>query len=193
MDDPWTDGRVYYLLLLGVFVLVWVFRGYRHRLGTAVQHAAIWVLIFIGVILAIGFKDDLTRILSGGPEQIDGQTIALKRQGDGHFHATLEVNGHPVRFIIDTGATMLVLSRRDARAAGLDPDNLSFNLRTRTANGEVMSAPVRLDSVTLGEFTDRDVRATVNGGDLDISLLGMSYLDRYRGFRVEGDRMYLIR
>ena len=151
------------------------------------------MLIFIGVILAIGFKDDLTRILSGGPEQIDGQTVALKRQGDGHFHATLEVNGHPVRFIIDTGATMLVLSRRDARAAGLDPDNLSFNLRTRTANGEVMSAPVRLDSVTLGEFTDRDVRATVNGGDLDISLLGMSYLDRYRGFRVEGDRMYLMR
>ena len=75
MDDPWTDGRVYYLLLLGVFVLVWVFRNYRHRLGTAVQHAAIWVLIFIGVILAIGFKDDLTRILSGGPEQIDGQTV----------------------------------------------------------------------------------------------------------------------
>ena len=64
---------------------------------------------------------------------------------------------------------------------------------TQTANGIVRSAPVVLDQVTLGAFTDRDVSATVNGADLDVSLLGMRYLDRYSSWWVEGDRMYLQR
>ena len=56
-----------------------------------------------------------------------------------------------------------------------------------------MSAPVRLDSMRLARFTDHDVPATVNAGPLDLSLLGMDYLDRFSGIRVEGDRFYLTR
>ncbi len=193
MGEDLTSGRAIYLVLLGSVVLVWVFQMYRHRLGQAMQHAMIWVLIFLGAILAFGMKDDLTRILYNEPQQIDENTVALKRERDGHFHATAEVNGTTVRFVVDTGATMLVLSQRDAERVGIDADSLQFVLRTRTANGEVKSAPVRLETIQLGDFTDRNVRATVNGGELDVSLLGMSYLDLYRAFRVEGDMMYLIR
>lgn len=192
MEDL-TDGRVVYLVLLGSVVLVSVFQMYRNRMGQAMQHAMIWVLIFAGAILAFGFKDQLTAVLYGEPQQIDGETIALKRGEGGHFFATAEVNGATIRFLVDTGATNLVLSKADAEKIGIETDTLNYILRSQTANGEVRGAPVRIDEIQLGDFTDNNVRAVVNGGELGISLLGMSYLDLYRAFRVEGDTMLLIR
>jgi aspartyl protease family protein len=192
MEDL-TDGRVVYLVLLGCVVLVSVFQMYRNRMGQAMQHAMIWVLIFVGVILAVGFKDQLTAVLNDEPQQIDGETVALKRGDGGHFFATAEVNGSTIRFLVDTGATNLVLSRDDAERIGIETGSLDYILRSQTANGEVRGAPVRIDEIRLGDFTDNNVRAVVNGGELGISLLGMSYLDLYRAFRVEGDTMLLIR
>lgn len=192
-DSPDDTARFFYLALLGVFAATWLFSRYRGRLGQAAQHAAIWGLIFLGAVLAIGFSGDLQRMLVGAPQQIDDRTVALSQGRSGHFEAVLEVNGTNVRFLVDTGATNLVLSRRDAEAAGIDTSALSYMLPTQTANGRMMSARVRLDQVSLGAFVDRDVAATVNGGDLDISLLGMSYLERYAGWQVRGDRMYLFR
>lgn len=193
-DSPHDQARFFYLAILGVAVLVWVFRSYRHRLGQAAQHAAIWVLIFVGAVLAFGFQDNLRSMLfQGEPQMVSEDTIVLRRGSDSHFHTVMQINGIDVPFLVDTGATNLVLAEADARAAGIDLSNLSYVLRTQTANGEVMSAPVRLQTVRLGDFTDRNVRATVNGGDLNQSLLGMSYLNLYRSFRVEDDLMYLTR
>ena len=194
-DNPHDQARMFYLVLLGSVIAVGVFYNYRHRLGQAAQHAAIWGLIFVGLVLAIGFKDNLMTMLSSAPtaQQVSDDAIALKRQSDGHFHALVEINGQKIHFLIDTGATNLVLSKDDARVAGFDLDALDFFLPTQTANGETMSAPIRIGRVALGQFLDRDVPATVNGGDLDVSLLGMSYLDRFDGFSVEGDQMFLWR
>ncbi|MFK7943924.1 MAG: TIGR02281 family clan AA aspartic protease [Paracoccaceae bacterium] len=193
LDSPDDTAQLFYLLLLGMFVAGWVFSRYRGQMGQAVQHAAIWGLIFLGAVLVMGFSGDLQRMLTNAPHQIDGETVALDRERDGHFHALLQVNGRDVRFIVDTGATNLVLSKRDAEAVGYDTSELAFTIPTQTANGRIMSAPVRLDEVRLADFADRDVRATVNGGDLNVSLLGMSYLERFSSWRVEGDRMYLMR
>ena len=194
LDDPNSQARLFYLVILGTFVVIWGFSHYRHRLGQAAQHAAIWVLIFLGAILAFGFKDHLRMMLySDEPLQVAENAVILKRERDGHFHTTARINGQSVHFVVDTGASSLVLSKADARAAGIDLEALNFVIPTQTANGEVMSAPVELGSVDLGQFSDRDVVALVNGGALDQSLLGMSYLDLYDGFTVEGDQMLLWR
>ncbi|MEM7191006.1 MAG: TIGR02281 family clan AA aspartic protease [Pseudomonadota bacterium] len=177
-----------------MLIAVWGFWRYRGRLGQAAQHAAIWGLIFIGVVLAIGFFEPLqNQLMSDRAQMVDERTVKLERGRDGHFYALLQVDGTDVRFMVDTGATMMVLNQADAEAVGLEPDTLDYFLRSQTANGEVSGAPVRLDSVRLGPFLDTDVRAVVNGGELRQSLLGMSYLDRYEGFRVEGEAMYLSR
>ncbi|MEO1492111.1 MAG: TIGR02281 family clan AA aspartic protease [Pseudomonadota bacterium] len=193
-DDPDGQARFFYLALLGLAVAAWVFKDYRHRLGQAAQHAAIWVLIFAGAVLAYGFKDNLGQMLN--PDQalrVDENAVALRRASDGHFYATLEINGADIRVMVDTGATRLVLTEDDARTAGIDTGRLNFVIPASTANGQVMSAPVRLDTVALADFVDEDFRAMVNGGELDVSLLGMEYLDRYRSFQVEGDTMLLRR
>jgi aspartyl protease family protein len=192
--DPDAQARVFYLVLLGAFLLVFLFGAYRHRLGQALQHAAIWALIFAGVVLAVGFWQPLTsQLYVDRPIQAEGDALAYRRAPDGHFYATVEVNGAPIRFMVDTGASDIVLTEADARAAGLDPDHLNYVIPTMTANGHTMSAPVRLETVALGGYVDSAVPASVSGGALDQSLLGMRYLERFRSVRFENNTLYLSR
>lgn len=192
--DPQSQARLFYLLLLGMALLAGLFVRYRGRLAQGLQHAALWVLIFLGVVIAFGFREQLRDELAPARmATVGSDVIELRRQPDGHFHATLSINGRDVDFLVDTGATALVLSQRDARRAGFDPARLVFSQPAMTANGMVYSAPVTLDRVRLGPFEDRNVSAMVNGGALDTSLLGMRYLERFRRVSVEGDRMRLER
>ena len=94
---------------------------------------------------------------------------------------------------MDTGASDIVLSKQDARRVGFDPDALPYYGRAMTANGEVRTAPVRLESVSLEGIQDSNVSARVNGGELQQSLLGMAYLQRYEQITITGNRMILIR
>jgi aspartyl protease family protein len=192
--DPGSQARLFYLLILGLALLSAVFARYRGRLGTGLQHAGIWGLLFLGVMIAYTFGDQLRE--AAAPRDtvvLDGHRVALRRGEDGHFHATLRINGETVRFLVDTGATQMVLSQADARRVGLDPAQLVFSQPTVTANGRVFSAPVTLAEVVLGPFTDRDVSAMVNGGSLGTSLLGMRYLDRFARVSVEDGQMVLER
>ena len=193
-DDPDMQARIIYLSLFGIAILVGLFSIYRNRLSQAMQHAAIWALIFVGFILAFSFAEPLKQALfDDEPQIIDERTVQLRRARDGHFYATLSINGQPIQFLIDTGASEMVLTRADAEAAGIDTNALDYRIRMQTANGQSTAAVVRLDQVDLGQFTDRRVPALVAGGELGKSLLGMGYLNLFGGFRSEGDRFYLTR
>ncbi|MEM9046552.1 MAG: TIGR02281 family clan AA aspartic protease [Pseudomonadota bacterium] len=187
-------ARLFYLVLLGCWILAGVFFSYRNQLPKALRDAAAWVVIFVLAITAYGFKDTfLAQINPGSAVMVDDRSVALVRDRSGHFVANVDVNGVAIQFLVDTGASDIVLSKRDAARVGLDVENLNFLGRAYTANGEVRTAEVVLDEVALGDFTDRNVRARVNGGDLFGSLLGISYLDRFRSWQVQGDRMVLTR
>ncbi len=192
--DPGSQARLFYLVILGMALTAGLFVHYRGRMATGLQHAAIWGLIFAGVVIAYGFRGQLSEGLSpAGAMVVQGERIVLRRGPDGHFAATLRVNGADMRFLVDTGATSMVLTRRDAARAGLDLSGLIFSVPTMTANGTVFSAPVRLAEVRFGPHLDRDVRAMISGGELGQSLLGMSYLDGFRSIAIEGERMVLTR
>ncbi|MEM6619693.1 MAG: TIGR02281 family clan AA aspartic protease [Pseudomonadota bacterium] len=190
MSGDETAYFLYLLLLLlgvgGAFLF-----SRRRQLRQTVQQAAIWGLIFGGVIVLYGFSDTLEQQLFTGRAVANGDSYELVRRGDGHFHMTLTINGTPVDFIVDTGATQIVLTQDDARRIGLDPDNLVFLGRAQTANGTVSTASVVLDEVRLGDLTHTRVRATVNGGPLFQSLLGMTYLNRFSEITFRGDRLIL--
>jgi aspartyl protease family protein len=193
-DDPDAQARFFYLALLGIVLAAGLVHGYRARLGAAAQHAAIWGLIFLGLVLAYGFKDQLaSQLFPYRATPAAGGTVELGRASDGHFYARLTVEGVELRFLVDTGASSVVLSREDAGRIGLDPGRLSFVVPASTANGTVMGAPVTLGRVELGGIVDSGVKALVNGGEMRTSLLGMSYLGRFRRFSVEGDRLVLTR
>jgi aspartyl protease family protein len=187
-------GSLVYLVLLGTVIGGWFFVSQRGNLGKVVQYAAIWGFIFIGAIVAVGLWTDIRQTVT--PRQsvmMDGARVEVPQATDGHFYLTLDVNGAPIRFVVDTGATDLVLTRADAARAGIDTDGLIFSGQAFTANGMVQTAPVLLDTVALEGTADARVRAVVNGGEMQESLLGMSYLQRFERLEISGGTLVLER
>ena len=110
-------------------------------------------------------------------------SLVYRANKQGHVVVDGVVNGAPVRFLVDTGATMVVLTMKDATAAGLTHGDLNFTMRTSTANGVARAAPVRLREVRLGQLTIDEVQAAV-AENLNISLLGQSFLTRLDGYEM---------
>lgn len=119
------------------------------------------------------------------------QSVTLAADTRGHFVTEGAVNDKPVRFVIDTGATMVALPATDARRLGLDYRRGEVGL-TRTAAGVVPVYRVRLERVRLGGIELAGVDGVVIEQGLDIALLGMSFLNRVE-MRNEGQLMTLTR
>ncbi|WP_339691035.1 TIGR02281 family clan AA aspartic protease [Celeribacter baekdonensis] len=191
--DSFDTARILYLsLLLGVVGFYYIVAN-RRNMGQLLRHAALWALIFIGALAAVGLWQDVRPRLA--PAQIirgDG-VIEVDRDQSGHFSLTALVNGAPVAFLVDTGASNVVLSLKDAERAGINVDDLTFTGRAQTANGTVRTAPVKIDTLSLGGIQDDRVRAYVTDGDLFGSLLGMDYLRRYDHIEIKQDKLILTR
>lgn len=190
--DGDSIAQLLYLGVLAVAVFGWfAAESYRQNMNKTMQQAAVWGLIFMGVIAVYGLWEDISN--TAAPRQTSsGNEIVLPQASDGHFYATLQINGVPVNFVVDTGATQVVLTRRDAKRIGLNPDKLAYIGQADTANGVVGTAFVTLETVALENTRHKNVRAAVNEGQMRESLLGMSYLSRFDSVRMEGNRMVLV-
>jgi aspartyl protease family protein len=194
--DPMSTDQIMqltYLVLLASAIGGSAIVAGRSNMGKMAQQAAIWALIFVGVVGAYGLWEDISRDVNPRQALVDGGTIAVPRGFDGHYRLTLDINGTPVSFIVDTGASQVVLSQRDAARIGLDPAGLVYSRSANTANGVVRTAPVILDQVALEGIADRDIAAVVNGGEMDTSLLGMTYLGLYNRIEITNGELVLMR
>ena len=187
--DTDTLARIGYLSLLLAAVGGWALVEFRGRLGFALRTALAWAMIFMGVMAGYGIWQDIDQDLRPRATVSEAGEIRVPRAEDGHYYLALQINGTKIDFLADTGATNLVLSEDDARSIGMNPDTLVYLGEARTANGPVRTARVTLDEVQLGPYSDLDVSAWVNRGEMDISLLGMDYLGN---FRIEIDRSEMI-
>ncbi|MFY9239390.1 MAG: TIGR02281 family clan AA aspartic protease [Roseovarius sp.] len=192
--DNIDTAQLIYLSLLGGAIAFWFLVANRGQMGKVLQGAVMWGLIFIAVIAAYGLWGDIqTTVQPRQTVSTETGQIILPRGAGGHYFLEAEVNGTPMRFVVDTGATHVVLSQEDAARIGFDPDALTYFGTAQTANGIVRTAPVEIDTITIGDLTDRGVRAVVNEGDLFESLLGMSYLERFSNIQIANDRLILTR
>ncbi len=184
--------RLIYLVLLGTAVAGWFIAENRGNLGKTARMAVAWGLIFIGVIAAYGLWEDIRgEIMPRQSILTEDRAIEVPRAGDGHFNLVMHLNGEPIDFVVDTGATEMVLSLDDARRAGIDPDSLTFFGTASTANGEVKTAFTTIDEVAIGPVTFNRVRVAVNAGEMRGSLLGMSFLNRFDRIEIAGSRLRL--
>ena len=192
--DSEKFGQLTYLVLLGAALLMWFITQNRQSLGKTMQQAAAWVFIFIGVIAVVGFWDHIRSTVGTTPQlTVTENRIEVPRSFDGHYYLPMLVNDKAVTFLVDTGASRIVLSTNDAERTGIDTAQLNYFGRASTANGVVRTAPVRLHSLALGPITDRDVPASINEGELDQSLLGMDYLHRFSNIQFTDGRLILSR
>lgn len=110
-------------------------------------------------------------------------SLVYRADPRGHVALTALVNGAPVRFLVDTGASRVTLTAHDARAAGIDGSELVFNQRSETANGLAREAPIMLREIRVEQLSIDNIPAAVNES-LKVSLLGMSFLKRLKSFEM---------
>jgi aspartyl protease family protein len=203
--DSNVFGYVALLVALAVFVGGGMLGSYRGRAGAMVRDAVSWLALGLGLVTVYAYKDELLPIAArvvgelvpGSAMTVEessgGATeVRIRKRLDGHFTATVKVNGGTVSMIVDTGASSIVLRPADARKAGIDPKTLNYRVPVLTANGRAMAARVRLDSVAIGPLDRKNVDALVaQPGALSQSLLGMSFLSRLRSYEFSGDFLAL--
>ncbi|MEO3428787.1 TIGR02281 family clan AA aspartic protease [Pelagibius sp. CAU 1746] len=173
----------------------------RVPLRETLRNAAIWAGIAGVLLIGYTYRDDFSgvgsrlggELLPSRAVELGAGEVEIRAGRDGHFTVTAEVNGQPVDFLVDTGASDIVLGPDDARRLGYDPALLSFTRQYQTANGVGRGAPVRLDSLAVGPIVFNDLPASVNEASMGESLLGMTFLRRLDSYEVRGDRLILRR
>ncbi|MCB1470556.1 MAG: TIGR02281 family clan AA aspartic protease, partial [Rhizobiaceae bacterium] len=118
--------------------------------------------------------------------------VVLDKLANGHFEVDAQVNGAPVRMMIDTGATTTVMTAKDAARAGIETSTLNFQVPVSTANGQALAARAVIQEIRVGAIDRRSMPVLVAAeGMLQQSLLGMNFIGTLSGFDIRGDRMTL--
>ncbi len=119
------------------------------------------------------------------------RALTVRASAGGHFMIEADVDGADIRFMVDTGATEVVLTPEDAARIGFDLRERNFTRLFNTAGGVIRAAPVTLRRLRIGQLVLRDVEAWVNEAPLFVSLLGMSFLKRLDGYEVQDGKLIL--
>jgi aspartyl protease family protein len=183
------------LVFLGGSALVM----FRRRFAQALIAVFVWVALALILVVGYAYRFELRNVtdrvmaeLLPGHVITRGRTVEVARAFNGDFDVHAEINNARVAMVLDTGASSVVLTREDAKAAGLPLEVLAYTVNVDTANGRTRAAPVVLDRIAIGGLVERSVEALVaQPGQLRTSLLGMSFLNRLQSWEVRGDRLLL--
>lgn len=198
-----TQGQTAQLIPLLVILIVFAGGLFtrRRKASELVGSVLLWVGIFGVAVLTYAYRDELTGVaarvageLQPGVAMVDSAAgVATFRRGiGGHFEINATVNGHTTPMIFDTGASAVVLTIADAKAAGIDTEGLSFTMPVSTANGTGRAARVRLDRIEVGGIVrERVVAFVTEDGALDMSLLGMTFLETLSRYSVTQNSLEL--
>jgi aspartyl protease family protein len=191
--------KFFYLLLILIVLASGLISRRDFAYAKVFKYLAIWSLVgFLFIILysyRFEFSDFKDRILG----EINPSSARLGEEGkltiniaqDGHFYLNLNINEVPVLFMIDTGATDIVISKRDAARIGINLQELNFNRVYQTANGKSFGAFTTLDEVEISGMKFYQINASVNSADMGTSLLGMSFLRRFKRYEFYQDQLIL--
>lgn len=201
LDTEADQASLVRSLIILLFVASFVVMSPRLKLKGALRNIAIWLGIGALILTVYTLRDDFQQIANRVTGEVmpfhasesSSGDLVIQRSRDGHFHIEVAVNETPVKFLVDTGASIVTLSEDDARRAGFDPKSLDYTLQFSTANGTAFGAPIRIENMQVGRLSARDVRAAVGGAGMSKSLLGMSFLNQFNGFSVKGDQLTLMR
>ncbi len=168
-------------------------------LGTVGKQAVVILALGSALMIGYAYRDDLSGIwgrvvgsvVPGRGIEIAPGMLRFEADAGGQFFIDAKVDGVGIHFLVDTGADGIALSRRDARRLGYDPNDLSYTDTVSTANGTTRAAPVTLRKVEVGTFEPRQVHAVVDEGELNESLLGMSYLRTLGRIEIRGDTLII--
>lgn len=197
-------------LMASIALLIWigggVLKDYAGRYTKALKDILTWAGIALIMVTFYTFRFELMegidrvlhQILPAGtnislsPYSQDRATVRIRKKDNGHFIVNTITSRSPITMLVDTGASNVVLSARDALSIGITQESLNFVIPVNTAAGRAMAARIIIDEIRIGPIRLRAVEALVaKEGQLQESLLGMSFLNRLRSYEVNGDFLIL--
>ena len=181
-----------------ILLLVSSLAARRLPLTYIAKAALAWIAIFAALFAIFSFRFEFISIwervkadISGTAGQsISGEAIELRRQDDGHYWITVDINGKPVRFMVDSGATMTAINATTAKEAGVEANGYPIILNT--ANGRVVAKRATVQSLVVGPHKIENHAVVVSESFGDVNLLGMNFLNDMQSWRVEANKMFLI-
>ena len=196
-------------IVAAVALLLWIGAGFfgraRFSAFKAIKQAVAWTAVALGLVLAYSYREDfngiyhriVTELNPSRPAAVvtasGGDAVQVLRDAAGHFVVRAEINGSSVPMLVDTGASSIVLSTRDAERVRIGVEGLSFIVPVQTANGTGFAARTRIAAIAVGPIVERDIDILVaSEGALNQSLLGMNFLNRLTSFSVSGDRLVMV-
>jgi aspartyl protease family protein len=192
------DGPSLIWGLVCILLLVSSLAARRLPLSYVAKAGLAWIAIFAALFAIFSFRFEFIGIwervkadISGTAGQsISGEAIELRRQDDGHYWIMVDINGKPVRFMVDSGATMTAINAITARDAGIEADGYPIILST--ANGRVAAKRANVQSLVVGPHRIENHPVVVSESFGDINLLGMNFLNSMQSWRVEANIMIII-
>ena len=187
--------------LVGILALVSSGLVYVQRIkfGEVIRNISIWTGLASILLLGYAYRTELSHVfyrmtgeLVPGQATVSGANeLMIAASADGHFYINGRANGKRVRFLIDTGASEIVLSPGAAMRIGVDLKTLRFTQQYQTANGIGFGANHWLKSFSIGSFEFSETKVSINQSEMSESLLGMSFLKMLKSFEFRGDKLYL--
>lgn len=191
-------GDAALLPLLLILVTLSIVSGIRLPVLNTVARLGSLAVAAVVLILVTGqrdrFEPHLSRLLAPlerNAQEVEGEEVRLRMAPDGHFWATVTLDGVERRMLVDSGATVTAISERTAQAAGIEPVKPAVPMLIRTANGTVVARQSNVDELRLGNITARDLGVVVSPAFGEVDVLGMNFLSRLKSWRVEGRTLVL--
>lgn len=171
----------------------------RLPLGYVAKAAFAWIAIFAALFAIFSFRFEFMAVwervkadISGTAGQsVSGEEITIRRQDDGHYWLQVDVNGKPVRFMIDSGATTTAVNANTARETGIQVDTTGYPVFLNTANGSVAAQRGIIQSLKIGTHEIGQHNVVVSESFGDTNVLGMNFLDSMQSWKVEANVMTL--
>ncbi len=189
MTNDLMLGSLY--ILMAIMLVAGSLMVRRERAGKLIAFALAWVVIFAAGFVIMTFRDDLGYLVArmkteatGQPLATDGQ-IRIPKAIDGHFYVTADLNGVPVKFLVDSGATVTTISRRIAARAEV-PIYTNRMVEVQTGNGLVRVATGRADTLSVGTIQRSNLGVHITGSGGELNVLGMNFLSSLERWGVEG-------
>jgi len=194
MTNSLQLGGLY--LLMAVMLMLGMLMTRREPAARLITYGLAWVAVFASGFILLAFRDNLGWVAQRLRAEADGTPISEGREMripmaiDGHFWVKARLNGHDVRFLVDSGATTTTIDRGTAEAAGVEMSNRRDQY-VRTGNGVIRVASGRADEIRIGTITRHDVVLEVADND-DLNVLGMNFLSSLSRWGVEGRWLVLV-
>jgi aspartyl protease family protein len=179
------------VLLLALLTRV-PYLGAAIRLGVSLVLIALIVLVVMERAPLSPFLGNVADRLHLDEQQVAGKEVRIRMGAEGHFFATVTLNGVRRRMLIDSGATVTAISTDTAAEAGLKPDLDPVPVVLQTANGAVAAKTATVPELRIGDIVARKLKVVVSPAFGDMDVIGMNFLSKLASWRVEGKTLILV-